>query len=187
MKKKTRSSLFFFSPSSSYLRLLTVEEKHTSNEEARRCEICLRPIERKADIRIIRLKDSEFLAHAFCLLRLRRLACKLYQTPSPIPTLNRELTLNEFLLSKRPQNDAEIICCIASYLHLTNPKRGLTPSMVKKELRFAAFKITDIKSAFHEASEKLGYLRKHDSLQQEAFIITEKGLSMVKRLPGVFD
>ncbi len=59
--------------------------------------------------------------------------------------------------------------------------------MVKKELRFAAFKITDIKSAFHEASEKLGYLRKHDSLQQEAFIITEKGLSMVKRLPGVFD
>lgn len=183
-----RSSLLFsFSPSSPYLRLLTVEEKHTSDEEARRCEICLRPIERKSDIRIIRLKDSEFLAHAFCLLRLRRLACKLYHTPSPIPTLNRELTLNEFLLSKRPQNDVEIVCCIAFYLHLTSSERGLTASMVEKKLHFAAFKVTNIQSAFHEASEKLGYLRKQDGPQQEAFILTEKGLSMVKRLPGSLD
>ncbi len=161
------------------------EENKTSNEESGRCVICLGPIDRVVESRTIRLAGSEFLAHGFCLLRLRQLACKLYDAPTSTPTLKRALTLNEFLLSKRPRNASEILCCMAFYLHRRGARTAITASLVQQQLRLSAFKITDIPSALQEASEKRGYLSKRAGRGQGAFVLTDKGLQLVNRLPAM--
>ena len=123
-------------------------------------------------------------AHAVCLLRLRRLACELYDTASPLPTLNRPLTLNEFLLSKRPRSDIEILCCLAFHLQHHNSKMKVNAKTVQQQLRVSAFKIPDPASALLEGTDKFGYLKRVENEEPTHFVLTEKGLQFVRRLPA---
>jgi len=132
---------------------------------------------------MIRLAESEFLAHSVCLLRLRRLACKMYETPSPIPTLTRPLTLTEFLLSKRPATETEILCCLAFYQRCNASEEGLTAPMVQQQLRLSPYKISNISAALKEAAEKHGCLRNKSNTDREMFVLTEEGLNIIKQLP----
>jgi hypothetical protein len=100
-----------------------------------------------------------------------------------MPTLMRALTLTEFLLSKRPQTESEILCCLAFYQRCKGPEEGLTASMVQQQLRWSAYKIKNIPAAFQEASERLGYLTRKPDIDQEVFVLTETGLNIVNQLP----
>ena len=161
------------------------EENYTPDENSGRCVICSRTIERPKEARIIHLRDTEFLAHAFCLLRLRRLACELYETPLPVPTLNRPLTLNEFLLVKRPQTDVEILCCLGFFHQHVESGGVLHEAMIIEKLRYSAFKIKDVPSALCEATDALGYFERQLREDKETFMITKKGREMALQLPKI--
>ena len=150
-----------------------------------RCVVCLRAIERPEEARTIHLKESELLAHAFCLLRLRRLACDIYEIPLPVPTLNRPLTLNEFLLVKRPQTDGEVLCCLGLFQLRAESVGVLHEAMIIDQLRYSAFKIKDVTSALREASDTLGYFERHMENGQETFMITKRGIQVAQQLPAV--
>lgn len=111
----------------------------------------------------------------------------MYETPSPTPTLTRALTLTEFLLSKRPGTEAEILCCLAFHQRYNASQEGLTLSMVRQQLRMLPYKIINIPAALQEASEKLGYLRNKPDIAEDIFELTEAGLNIVKQLPRTPD
>ena len=73
---------------------------------------------------------------------------------------------------------------MAFYQKRNGSKIGLSAPMVRQQLRLSAFKIADIPSALQEASDKLGYLMRQAEMEQEVFVLTEKGLQIVKRLPA---
>ncbi|MFX1403965.1 MAG: hypothetical protein ACFE9D_05780 [Promethearchaeota archaeon] len=107
----------------------------------------------------------------------------MYETPSPMPTLTRVLTLAEFLLSRRPGTEAEILCCLAFYQRCNALEEGLTASMVQQQLRLSPYKINNISVVLQEASEKHGYLKRKPGTDQEVFVLTEVGANVVKQLP----
>jgi hypothetical protein len=150
------------------------------------CAICSRPIEREQERRTIRHEDKQFVAHGYCLMRLRRLACNFDGKRPVLPTLMRPLTLNEFLLVKRPQNSAEILCCIALY-HETCSAREITMSytFVEDQLQLSPFKIANIPDAFQHATDVLEYFIRDTEGDQSRFVLTDKGRQVVNRLPPV--
>ncbi len=132
------------------------------------------------------MAGSEFSAHGFCLVRLRRLACDIIEPASAVPTLIRPLTVNEFLLMKRPQTASEILACIAVYYQKQNgPDFVLTRRIVEDSLQFSAFKIENISKALLEASNKLGFFLWQKTGKLDEFLLTEKGRQLVIQLPEI--
>jgi hypothetical protein len=152
------------------------------------CAICSRPIERPEDLRQVQHADKQFCAHGVCLVRLRRLACKLLEIPAPVPTIIRPLTLNEFLLAKRPRTDLEILCCIAYYQQsCKGGGKVLTADFVENQLRFSAYKISNVADALQNALDNYSYFKRKHKNDVEEFLLTEKGIRIVKELPVVND
>lgn len=148
------------------------------------CAICLRPIEREQELRTIRHEDKEFVAHGYCLIRLRRLACNIDGMRPAMPTLTRPLTLNEFLLVKRPRNAAEILCCIAFHQQTRNDREfAISNTFVEEQLQLSPFKIADVPAAFQRATDVLEYFTCDRESVPDSFVLTEKGRQVVSRLP----
>jgi len=148
------------------------------------CAICLRPIEREQELRTIRHEDKEFTAHGYCLTRLRRLACNINGMRPAMPTLARPLTLNEFLLVKRPRDAAEILCCIAFHHQTRNAQEvAISKVFVEEQLQLSPFKIADVSAAFQTATEVLDYFICRTQKGSITFVLTEKGRQVVNRLP----
>ena len=155
-----------------------------SRVESGFCAICLRPIERERELRTIRHEDKEFTAHGYCLTRLRRLACNIDGMRPALPTLTRPLTLNEFLLVKRPRDAAEILCCIAFHHQTrTDQEMAISKTFVEEQLQLSPFKIADITAAFQNATEVLEYFICRKENGSSYFLLTEKGRQLVSRLP----
>ncbi|MFW9984500.1 MAG: hypothetical protein ACFFCB_07215 [Candidatus Odinarchaeota archaeon] len=135
-------------------------------------------------MRTIRHGDKEFTAHGYCLTRLRRLACNINGMRPAMPTLARPLTLNEFLLVKRPRDAAEILCCIAFHHQIRNDQEAaISKVFVEDQLQLSPFKIADISAAFQIATEVLGYFICRTERGSSSFVLTEKGRQVVSRLP----
>ena len=148
------------------------------------CAICLRPIEREQELRTIRHEDKEFTANGYCLTRLRRLACNIDGMRPAMPTLTRPLTLNEFLLVKRPRDAAEILCCIAFHHQTQNDQEAaISKTFVEEQLQLSPFKIADISAAFQNATEVLEYFICRTEKGSSTFVLTEKGRQIVSQLP----
>ncbi|MFW9831402.1 MAG: hypothetical protein ACFFD8_06475 [Candidatus Thorarchaeota archaeon] len=148
------------------------------------CAICLRLIKRKAELRKVCVGSTEFVAHGFCLNKLRRLACDIDGMTRPMPTLLPPLTLNEFLLAKRPSTAAEILCCIAFFFQeSSSPECLLTVALVEDTLQYSPFKINDIPRVLLTATDSLSYFQRQEVNNREVFILTEKGRRVVKQLP----
>jgi predicted transcriptional regulator len=56
--------------------------------------------------------------------------------------------------------------------------------MVQEQLQLSAFKIADFSSALQEASVRRGYLVRQAEPKQDVYVLTEKGLRIVKDLPA---
>ena len=148
------------------------------------CAICLRQIEHEQELRTIRHEDKEFTAHGYCLTRLRRLACNINGMRPAMPTLTRPLTLNEFLLVKRPRDAAEILCCIVFHHQTQNDQEAsISETFVEEQLQLSPFKIADVFAAFQNATEVLGYFVCRTEKGSNNFVLTEKGRQVVNRLP----
>ncbi len=148
------------------------------------CAICLRQIEHEQELRTIRHEDKEFTAHGYCLTRLRRLACNINGMRPAMPTLTRPLTLNEFLLVKRPRDAAEILCCIVFHHQTQNDQEAsISETFVEEQLQLSPFKIADVFAAFQNATEVLGYFVCRIEKGSNNFVLTEKGRQVVNRLP----
>lgn len=155
---------------------------------SRRCAICQQPILRVAECRTIHHAGKEFIAHGLCLVRLRRLAFDLLETPSPIPTLTRPYGLNEFLLMKRPRTDVEILSCVAYYRQAKEKSPiALTSIDVEQQLHYTGYKVADIHTAFQQAVDSLGYFKRSLEAGSEYFFLTKKGVQMVEQLPIISD
>ncbi len=101
-----------------------------------------------------------------------------------MPTLARPLTLNEFLLVKRPRDAAEILCCIAFHHQIRNDQEAaISKVFVEDQLQLSPFKIADISAAFQIATEVLGYFICRTERGSSSFVLTEKGRQVVSRLP----
>ena len=101
-----------------------------------------------------------------------------------MPTLTRPLTLNEFLLVKRPRNAAEILCCIAVHHQTQNDHEvAISKTFVEKQLQLSPVKIADISAAFQNATEVLEYFICQTEKGSSNFVLTEKGRQVVNRLP----
>lgn len=156
--------------------------------ESRFCAICLRLIEREQELRTIRHEDKEFTAHGYCLIRLRRLACNIDGMHPAMPTLTRPLTLNEFLLVKRPQSAAEILCCIAFHHQTTTDREvAISSIFVEERLQLSPFKIADVPAALKHATEVLDYFNYQKENGPGSFVLTEKGRRIVSQLPPMLE
>lgn len=101
-----------------------------------------------------------------------------------MPTLTRPLTLNEFLLAKRPQTPSEILSCLGYFLQeQSDTAYVLTLALVEEQLRFAPFKIADIPAALHDASENLALFSRYTEDAVVKYRLTAKGKRMVEQLP----
>lgn len=115
---------------------------------------------------------------------MRRLACNIDGMRPALPTLTRPLTLNEFLLVKRPRNAAEILCCIAFYHQTRNDcEFAISNIFVEEQLQLSPFKITDVPAAFQHAIDVLEYFTCDTESVPSSFVLTEKGRQVVSRLP----
>ena len=115
---------------------------------------------------------------------MRRLACNIDGMRPAMPTLTRPLTLNEFLLVKRPQNAAEILCCIAFYHQTRNDREfAISNTFVEEQLQLSPFKIADVSAAFQHATEVLEYFTRRTENSLDRFVLTEKGRQVVRQLP----
>jgi len=101
-----------------------------------------------------------------------------------MPTLARPLTLNEFLLVKRPRDAAEILCCIAFHHQTRNAQEvAISKVFVEEQLQLSPFKIADVSAAFQTATEVLDYFICRTQKGSITFVLTEKGRQVVNRLP----
>jgi hypothetical protein len=101
-----------------------------------------------------------------------------------MPTLTRPLTLNEFLLVKRPRDAAEILCCIAFHHQTQNDRAAaISKTFVEEQLQLSPFKIADISAAFQNATEVLEYFSCRTVKGSSSFVLTEKGRQAVNQLP----
>jgi hypothetical protein len=115
---------------------------------------------------------------------LRRLACNIDGMRPAMPTLIRPLTLNEFLLVKRPRNAAEILCCIAFHYQKRNDREfAISNTFVEEQLQLSPFKIADVPAAFQRATDVLKYFTCDTENVPSNFVLTEKGRRVVSRLP----
>lgn len=98
--------------------------------------------------------------------------------------MTRPLTLNEFLLAKRPQTPPEILSCLAYFLQKqTQTAYALTLALVEEQLRFAPFKIADIPAALHDASENLALFSQYTEGALVKYHLTAKGKRIAEQLP----
>ncbi|MFW9986374.1 MAG: hypothetical protein ACFFDJ_07425 [Candidatus Odinarchaeota archaeon] len=152
------------------------------------CAICSRPIERLEELRHVQHAGKHFYAHGICLVRLRRLACKLFEISAPVPTIIRPLTLNEFLLAKRPRTDIEIVCCVAYYQQqYMSEKKSLTADFIENQLRFSAYKVANVAQALQKATANYSYFTQSYRIDKEEFMLTDQGVRIVKDLPEIND
>ena len=150
------------------------------------CAICSRPIERIEELRHVQHAGKQFCAHGICLVRLRRLACKVFDIPAPVPTITRPLTLNEFLLAKRPRTDIEILCCVAYYQqHYMDDEKSLTVDFIESQLLFSAYKISNVAQVLQKAIETYSYFTRSYRDDKEEFLLTNQGVRIVKELPEI--
>jgi hypothetical protein len=149
------------------------------------CAICNKLILNQAELRTISHANRQFHAHGQCLLQLRQLALKAYSNPPPLPTLLRPMTLSEFLLSKRPKDDVEILTCLAYYLEKhTHPPQLLNSQTIEKLLHFTGFKIKNKEAALRKATQEFAFLKLCSTNTGESYKLTKKGVQRVKHLPN---
>lgn len=163
----------------------TSQKATDSTLKASICAVCNQLIENPAEARHVTHLSKPITAHALCLLRLRRLACKAFDMPHPSPTLTRPLTLSEFLLSKRPRTAAEILACLAYYLQNQSTHSGLiAPEEVEEHLLFTGFKVPDVHSAFISATEDVALFQRRRTKGKTVYQLTQEGIRIVERLPA---
>jgi hypothetical protein len=105
-----------------------------------------------------------------------------------MPTLTRPLTLNEFLLIKKPQNDIEILCCIGYYHQICNSQQLImTTANLEEQLKLSPFKIANIAEALHQATEEFGCLTLQHENGIAYYSLTENGQNVVNQLPKMSD
>ncbi|MFX1563595.1 MAG: hypothetical protein ACFFDP_09855 [Promethearchaeota archaeon] len=152
------------------------------------CVVCHRRIMQSKELRIIHHGEKQFVAHGACLVRLRRLLCDFLNIPAPTPTITRALTLNEFLLTKRPSEDAEILACLA-YYHQTRSGHPvpISKTFVKEQLRYTGYKIQDIDGGLQQAIDQLAYFEPQKKRGKTVYTLTEKGVKRVEHLPASHD
>ncbi len=149
------------------------------------CAICNKLILNQAELRRICHANRQFYAHGQCLLWLRQLALKAYNNPPPLPTVLRSMTLSEFLLSKRPKDDVEVLTCLAYYLEkIAQPPRLLNSKIIEELLHFTGFKIKNKEAALRKATQEFVFLKHCKTNTGESYKITENGVHRVKHLPN---
>jgi hypothetical protein len=155
---------------------------------AKVCVVCNRRILKPNEQRTIKHGNKEFTVHGACLVRLRRLLRDYFNITAPTPTITRALTLNEFLLTKRPSTDTEILVCLAYYHQTCSGKPyPISKNFVKEQLQFTGFKIQDIDGSLHQSTDQLGYFDLQKRKGKILYILTEKGTKAVERFPALND
>lgn len=157
-------------------------------EAASRCVLCRELIHHGARLCTITSGNRQFPVHAACLDRLHSLLRDAFDSPLPIPTLTRSLTLGEFLLTKRPHSDAEILACVAYYHRgQTNQPVAFTPASLDEQLRYTAFKVRDSQATLRNAVDQLAYLEACSESGMAFHRLTAKGAHLVEHLPSPGD
>jgi len=111
-----------------------------------------------------------------------------FDSPLPIPTLTRSLTLGEFLLTKRPRTDAEILACIAYYHEALSAQLvTFTAVVLEQELRYTGFKIHDFEAALRIARDQFAYIEVLSEKGTLRHRLTTKGTCLVEHLPAAED
>jgi len=152
------------------------------------CVVCQRRILQPNEQRTIQQGKKKFFVHGACLVRLRRLLREYLNIPAPTPTITRALTLNEFLLTKRPSSDTEILACLAYYYQTSSGNPVLiSKKFAKEQLRFTGFKIQDFDESFQCATDNLAYFEVQKKRGRIVYILTEKGTKTVDQLPALID
>lgn len=153
-----------------------------------RCVLCRELIHHSADMRIITSGNRQFPVHAACLDRLHSLLQDAFDIPLPTPTLTRSLTLGEFLLTKHPRTDAEILVCVAYYHQAqTTQPVTFTARVLEQELRYTGFKVHDFDAALRVARDQLAYLEMSSENGAIGHRLTRKGTLLVEHLPHTDD
>lgn len=165
------------------------KENATGPENAgSRCVLCRELIHHPAGMRTITFGNRQFPVHADCLDRLHGLLHSAFDTPLPTPTLTRSLTLGEFLLTKRPHTDTEILACIAYYHQAqTTQPVTFTAVAIDEELRYTGFKVHDFEAALRGATDQLAYLEMFSENGAIRHRLTTKGTRLVEHLPATDD
>jgi len=161
----------------------------TGPEDAsQRCVLCRELIQHGARLRTITSGNRNFPVHAACLDHLHSLLHDAFDSPLPIPTLTRPLTLSEFLLTKRPHTDAEILACVAYYHQAqTNQPFAFTAASLDEQLRYTGFKVQDFRAALKHAVDQLAYLEACSDSGKAFHLLTAKGAHFVEHLPATGD
>jgi hypothetical protein len=96
--------------------------------------------------------------------------------------------LGEFLLTKRPHTDAEILACVAYYHQAqTNQPVALTATSLDEELRYTGFKVRDFQATLKHAVGQLAYLEACSESGMAFHRLTAKGTHLVQHLPATGD
>lgn len=153
-----------------------------------RCVLCRELIHDDARLRTITSGNRQFPVHATCLDRLHTMLHDAFDTPLPTPTLTRILTLGEFLLTKRPRTDGEILACIAYYHQaVTAQPVTFTAIVLDEELRYTGFKIRDFDAALRAARDQFAYLEPFSANGVTRHRLTTRGARLVEHLPATDD
>jgi hypothetical protein len=96
--------------------------------------------------------------------------------------------LGEFLLSKRPRTDAEILACVAYYHQgQTNQPVAFTAASLDEQLRYTGFKVRDFQATLKHAVDQLAYLEACSESGMAFHRLTSKGADLVEHLPATGD
>ena len=153
-----------------------------------RCVLCRELVQHGASLRAITSGKRQFPVHAACLDHLHSLLHDAFDSPLPTPTLTRSLTLGEFLLTKRPRTDAEILACVAYYHQAqTNQPVAFTAASLDEQLRYTGFKIRNFQATLKHAVDQLAYLEACSESGMAFHRLTAKGAHLVEHLPATGD
>lgn len=163
-------------------------EANDSEGAGSRCVLCREVIHHGARLRTITSGKRQFPVHAACLDHLHSLLHQAFDSPLPTPTLTRSLTLGEFLLTKRPRTDAEILACIAYHQQAkTNQPVDFSAALLDEQLRYTGFKVRDLQAALKHAVDRLAYLEACSESGMAFHRLTAKGDHLVGHLPATAD